>query len=146
MISIVEATQAHLQEYLDNARRIDCEEVEAAGGKPLAVLLSTLDLSRVKVLIDANTKEVLGIGGEERLWGEVGTVWLILTNAVESRKMEFLRFSRRFLKDYFFTKYRYIINSVYKRNDLHMAWLSWLGAEWVQETRQFSTFLLERKE
>lgn len=146
MIKIVDATDQILQEYLRNARRIDLEEVEAASGKPLESQLPTLDLSQVKALIDANTKEVLGIGGEERLWGEVGTIWLILTNAIESRKIEFLRFSRRFLKDYLFKKYRYITNTVYKKNALHIAWLTWLGAEWVKETDQFSTFIIERKE
>lgn len=146
MINIVDATPELLQGYLRNARRIDLEEVEAASGKPLESHLPTLDLTRVKVLIDAKTKEVLGIGGEERLYGEVGSVWLLFTYAVEDRKIEFLRFSRRTLKDYLFKKYRYIINTVYKRNELHMSWLTWLGAKWVKETDQFSTFLLERKE
>lgn len=147
MIKVVPATIDHIFEFVDNARKIDIEEVEVASGKPFNSHLPSLllSLSRVQTVVDGNTGEVLGIGGVEPTNNaRVGTIWLLMTHAVETRKIEFLRFSRQYLKK-LLDDYECLVNVVYNKNKLHMSWLSWLGAEWVEQNELFSMFILTRK-
>ena len=148
MMKVIQATEDHFREFLLNARPIDLEEVEAGSGEPFESHISSLvpNIHNIKTLIDAETGEVLGIGGLEDLGSPtVGGIWLLMTKAIETRKIEFLRFSKKFLKEVF-AHYKYLTNAVYKRNKLHIDWLTWIGVKWVKETEDFSIFILERKE
>lgn len=147
MIKVVPATIDHIFEFTDNARKIDIEEVEVASGKPFDSHLPSLLLSidKVHAVIDEETGEVLGIGGIEPTRNlTVGAIWLLMTNTVESRKIEFLRFSRRYLKT-LLADYECLMNVVYNKNKLHVSWLNWLGAEWVEQNELFSMFIITRK-
>lgn len=147
MITVVPATIDHIFEFADNARRIDIEEVEVASGKPFDSHLPSLlfSINKVQTVIDDETGEVLGIGGIEPTRNlTVGAIWLLMTNTVESRKIEFLRFSRRYLKT-LLADYECLMNVVYNKNKLHVSWLNWLGAEWVEQNELFSMFIITRK-
>lgn len=116
-----------------------------ASGEPLEAhlpyFLSNLD--EVQAVTDDVTGDVLGIAGvvDNPENPGVGIIWLLMTHKVEMRKMEFLRFSRRYLKE-LFEMWRGLTNIVYKRNKLHIDWLNWLGAEWIEENQEFSRFLI----
>lgn len=147
MIKVVPATVDHIFEFADNARKIDIEEVEVASGKSFDLLLPSLLLSinKVQAVIEDETGEVLGIGGIEPTRNlTVGAIWLLMTNAVESHKIEFLRFSRRYLKT-LLEDYECLTNVVYNKNKLHVSWLNWLGAEWIEQNKLFSMFIITRK-
>ena len=148
MMRVIQATNEHVLKYLENARQIDLEEVVAASGQPLEAHLPSLfeHIDSVKALIDENTGEVLGIGGvDPTRIPNIGTIWLLLSNSIEGRRIEFLRFSKRFLR-VLFKDFDVLTNCVYKRNKLHIDWLNWLGAEWIGHTKDFSIFVLRRKE
>lgn len=150
MITVVNATVDHVLDFMDNVRPIDAEEVLVASGETLESHLSYFleNIHEVKALVDGEV--VLGIAGVQDNPNNpgVGIIWMLMTHEVESRKMEFLRFSRRYLKDELFTVWRGLVNVVYKRNKLHVDWLNWLGAEWIEERENFSMFLIspQRKE
>lgn len=147
MIKVIPATIEHIFEFQDNARSIDIEEVEVASGESFNSLLPSLiySIDKVQAVIDTETGEVLGIGGIEPTRNlRVGAIWLLMTNAVESRKVEFLRFSRKYLKT-LLEDYDCLMNVVYNKNKLHVSWLNWLGAEWVEQNELFSMFIITRK-
>jgi hypothetical protein len=147
MIKVIPATIEHIFEFQDNARSIDIEEVEVASGESFNSLLPSLiySIDKVQAVIDIETGEVLGIGGIEPTRNlSVGAIWLLMTNAVESRKVEFLRFSRKYLKT-LLEDCECLMNVVYNKNKLHVSWLNWLGAEWVEQNELFSMFIITRK-
>ena len=139
---VTNATRKQLLEFYENARQIDLEEVEQASGEPFEHHLPALLNSKVKCLVSEDGT-VIGIGDIEHYTDDMGIVWLLLTNAVEDRKIEFLKWSRRALRGH--SKYKYLVNAVYMKNQMHVEWLNWLGAEWVYHNNDFSVFRLTVK-
>lgn len=136
-IKVLKATIGNLVDFYTNARGADLEEVQEATGIPFSYQpLSSLE--NLQVVVDGVTGEVLGIGGIQD-----HCIWLLMTYAVEDRKIEFLRFSKRYLRELLNT-HVYLYNRVYMKNKLHMDWLNWLGAEWLDTDNKFSTFILKK--
>lgn len=80
--------------------------------------------------------------------GFVGTtVWMLCTNAVEKKPIGFLRETRRLLKEVL-KVVPYLENYVWLGNDLHVKWLTWLGAEFGDTTPDgmFQHFKFKGKE
>lgn len=139
MMKLVDTTIGHLIEFRRTVREIDLEEIEQVSGRGFDDLLVGT-LAGCETLVD-ESGTVLGIGGIE---GN-NVIWLVTTTAIESRRIEFLRFSRRYLNELLKT-YEYLTNVVYLRNQMHVDWLTWLGAEWLDTEGDFSLFVLKRKE
>lgn len=145
MIEVVPAKLKHIFAFLKDIRSEDIEEVEVAAGKPFMRQLPYFltNFHRLRAVVDGET--VLGIGGIESTYVKgTGVIWLLMTYAVETRKVAFLRFSRRYLKE-LLTQYNLLTNAVYLKNTLHVNWLTWLGAEWVEKTKRFAVFVLRKR-
>lgn len=150
MITVSKATDEDLASFYLNIRPMDEQEVLVVSGKPIEAQLADLYARQPEVIkCDGH---ILGIGGYYRYpldWGMMsqGVVgWMLLTNAVERHKLEFLRWSKRYVDDLLKT-YPYIMNSVYKENKLHVAYLKFLGATFRQDPfrSDILNFTIERR-
>ena len=144
MIKTRKATIGDLMEFYQNARAVDLKEVEVATGlmfgeQPLSLLHGT------QALIIEPSGEVLGIAGMDFFGSKEAAIWLLMTNAVERHKMEFLRWSKRYLEEHIFKRGIKVYNEVYAKNARHVTWLNWLGAEWVHEDDTRMTFILRKR-
>lgn len=140
MIKLVATTFGHLLEFRKNVRPIDLEEIEAATGCKLENQPLT-NLVGCQTLLDA-AGTVLGIGAVEP---DQHLIWLVTTKAIETKKIEFLRFSKKYLAELLLV-HQYLGNVAYIKNQLHIDWLTWLGAKWYTQEGDFALFILERKE
>ena len=147
MITIKQgATQEDILAFIANIRPMDREEVETASGLPFSVHSQELFNHLEKIHVVYHNATLIGIGGLHRIEERKALIWLLLTSDVEKIKMKFLRFSKRYLKN-LFADFDVLFNYVYLKNKLHVDWLTWLGATWVETKEGFSGFLLEsRKE
>ncbi len=142
MISVVKLTIGHLEEFLKNAREIDLEEVRVASGKHFRE--QPLSLLYASYAIVHDRGGVLGIAGLDYLGNRTGAIWLLMTKAVERHPVEFLRWSKRYLEETLFESCDTLTNVVYAQNQLHIAWLDWLGAKWLGEAQGGRMFVLEK--
>lgn len=151
MITIDTATVDDILDFADNIRPMDAEEVEFVSGKPfndhLGFLLTHVDDVRV---IKCNGV-LLGIGNwyhEQLDWGlySPGVIgWMLMTNAVEDHKIEFLRWSKEIVKK-LLEVYPAITNTLYAKNTLHIKYLNFLGATMYPDPfrKDLLHFIIER--
>lgn len=128
MIEIVPARATHLRRLAAVMRQADRDEVMARSGKtPLAALMASYRGSREcwVVLIDGKPEVIFGIGDINVLAG-IASPWLLGSDAVWSHKKEFLRGSRRWLRQ-LSSRYLLLVNVVDCRNCASIRWLGWLG-------------------
>ena len=151
MIIIDTATVNDILEFSKNIRSMDAKEVEFVSGKPFKDHLGFL-LTHVEDVMTIKCDGVLlGIGNwyKEKLdWGiySKGVIgWMLLTNAVEDHKIEFLRWSKELVKT-LLKAYPSITNVVDSRNLLHVKYLDFLGAKvWEDPFRKdIWHFIIER--
>lgn len=151
MIIIDTATVNDILEFSKNIRSMDAKEVEFVSGKPFKDHLGFL-LTHVEDVMTIKCDGVLlGIGNwyQERLdWGlySKGVIgWMLLTNAVEDHKIEFLRWSKDLVKT-LLVAYPAITNVVYAKNELHIKYLKFLGAEFWEDPfrKDLWHFIIER--
>lgn len=151
MITIDTATADDILNFAENIRPMDGKEVEVVSGKPFKEHLPFLMLHLEDVRAIKCDGVLLGIGNwyQEQLdWGlyskdVVG--WMLLTNAVEDHKIEFLRWSKDIVKT-LLERYPAITNTVYAENKLHIKYLKFLGAKfWGDPFRtDIWHFIIER--
>lgn len=152
MITIDNATEEDIFEFSENIRPMDEKEVEVVSGKTLKEHLGFLlaHLEDVRVLKCDGV--LLGIGNWYQYmmdWGiySDGVIgWLLLTNAVEDHKIEFLRGSKGIVKD-LLSAYPYITNTLYAKNELHVKYLDFLGASFWEDPfrKDIWHFIIERR-
>lgn len=148
MIRVTKATGHDILEFSKNIRAMDKEEVEKATGHAVALsLLQLFDEPWVQA-IRSQDGTLLGLGGvvpEPMKDGKGVRGWMLLTKAVETHKIEFLRWSKSYVRGVL-NQHKYIYNDVYKYNDLHVDYLQWLGAKFVPHPYRddFYSFVIER--
>ena len=151
MITIDTATEKDILEFSKNIRKMDAKEVEFVSGKPFKDHLGFL-MTHVEDVRTIKCDEVLlGIGNwyQEQLdWGLYSPYvigWMLLTNAVEDHKIEFLRWSKELVKT-LLEDYPSITNVVDSRNLLHVQYLDFLGAEFFEDPfrKDIWHFIIER--
>ena len=151
MITIDTATEKDILEFSKNIRKMDAKEVEFVSGKPFKDHLGFL-MTHVEDVRTIKCDEVLlGIGNwyQEQLdWGLYSPYvigWMLLTNAVEDHKIEFLRWSKELVKT-LLESYPSITNVVDSRNLLHVQYLDFLGAEFFEDPfrKDIWHFIIER--
>ena len=150
MITVTKATAKDIVSFVKNIRSMDAEETFMVSGKPIETRLAELYAEEPKV-IKCNDV-IIGIGGVKpepvdwNLKAHWCLGWMLLTNEVEKHKIEFLKWSKRYvegvLKDYSF-----IYNHVYAKNKLHIEYLKFLGAEFYPDyfRKDLLTFVIERR-
>lgn len=143
MITLKQATVEDIVLFIETARTMDKAEVIQSSGKPIEFHIRTLVEKKPLGIWSGN--DLLGIGGVEpdKENGAIG--WMLLTTKVYDHKIEFLRWSKRYVKE-LLKKYRRIYNYVYILNFWHIDYLKWLGAIFVDTGKHdnFMRFTLER--
>lgn len=143
MITLKQATVEDIVQFIETARTMDKAEVIQSSGKPIEFHIRTLVEKKPLGIWSGN--DLLGIGGVEpdKENGAIG--WMLLTTKVYDHKIEFLRWSKRYVKE-LLKKYRRIYNYVYILNFWHIDYLKWLGAVFVDTGNHdnFMLFTLER--
>ena len=142
MITVSKATIYDLMLFIKNIRPMDAEEVKKTTGKSIAHHFTDLmSLPNVHVIKSRNG-DLLGIGGW--LGGEEIRGWMLLTTAVENHKIEFLRWSKKFVND-LLKDHKKIYNQVYRKNKLRIDYLTYLGAAFYIIDKDFYYFEIERR-
>lgn len=152
MITIDTATEKDIWDFAKNIRPMDNEEVKAVSGKPFDEHLIFLITHVEDVRVIKCDGVLLGIGNwyQEQLdWGlySKGVIgWMLLTNAVEDHKIEFLRWSKDLVKT-LLEAHPAITNVVYAKNELHIKYLKFLGAEFWEDPfrKDLWHFIIERR-
>lgn len=151
MITIDTATYKDIWDFAKNIRPMDDKEVEFVSGKPFKEHLTFLLMHVEDVRVIKCNGVILGIGNwyHEMLdWGlySPGVIgWMLLTNAVEDHKIEFLRWSKKIVKT-LLEEYPAITNVVDSRNTLHVKYLDFLGASFWEDPfrKDLWHFIIER--
>ena len=151
MIILDTATVNDILEFSKNIRPMDAKEVEFVSGKPFKEHMPFLMMHVEDVRVIKCDGVLLGIGNwyQEHLdWGiyskwVVG--WMLLTNAVEDHKIEFLRWSKDLVKT-LLEAYPAITNVLYAKNELHVKYLDFLGAKFWEDPfrKDILHFIIER--
>lgn len=146
MIKYVEDVTPEMVDYfILNIRDMDNKEVFEATGCYIDGLRDFLidNVANTQALIDTDDGELLAIGGTEGV-GCVCFAWMLFTRHIENRKIKFLRYSKTFIeKIKLKEKYTIISNRVYAKNTLHIAWLEWMGAEFINKDDDFWLFIID---
>lgn len=151
MITIDTATVDDIWDFAENIRKMDDEEVKFVSGKSFKEQMLFLITHVEDVRVIKCDGGLLGIGNwyQEQLdWGlySKGVIgWMLLTNAVEDHKIEFLRWSKDLVKT-LLEAYPAITNVVYAKNELHIKYLKFLGAEFWEDPfrKDLWHFIIER--
>jgi hypothetical protein len=131
-----------LLDFMATARELDLFEASKSGGEPFCDrTIEEMADTCPHAIIDQKTQEVYGIGGIVPRDEEAAFIWLLCTDMVEKKPLKFLRFCRDTLGE-LLRLYPVLCNSAWKGNELHLKWLSWLGAEWIAEDKEFKTFII----
>lgn len=150
MITVTKATYEDIKEFSKNIRPMDAEEVKVVSGLPLSVQLMDIYEQDTKAI--KRDGVLLGIGGYHHDFidnkgtlsdGVIG--WMLLTNEVENHKFEFLRWSKKYVDD-LLKEVPFIMNTVYKKNKLHLSYLKFLGAKFTKNPidDNMLVFIIER--
>lgn len=127
-ISIVKATEQHIDDIAPRMREDDAREVWAMQYMtPSQALARSLWLSDYTFagLVDGRAEVMWGVGSLSPVFG-VGMPWLLGTDAVIEHKRVFLRGSRQWI-DIMLSRYEELTNFVDDRNEVTKKWLQWLG-------------------
>lgn len=151
MIRLERATEKDIKEFAKNIRKMDAEEVKFVSGMPFEEHLPFLMMHLKDVRVIKCDGVLLGIGNwyqEQLAWGlySPGVIgWMLLTNAVEDHKIEFLRWSKNIVK-MLLDAYPAITNVVDSRNSLHVKYLDFLGASFWEDPfrKDLWHFIIER--
>lgn len=151
MILLEKATKDDIFEFYKNMRDMDAKEVEVVSGRSFEEHIGYLLKNLKHVMTIRCDGVLLGIGNwyQERLdfglYSEGVIGWMLLTNAVEDHKIEFLRWSKRLVKT-LLEAYPSITNTLYVENKLHIKYLKFLGAKfWGDPFRtDILHFIIER--
>lgn len=134
---IEKMTVKHLMEFYQNVRKEDLEEIRVSSGADFQDHPLESFVGQCALLDDDGT--VLGMGGVDD-----HIIWLVTTKAIETRKVKFLRFSKQYLKE-LLEKHGFLMNAAWGKNKLHIDWLTWLGAEWIDSQGDLKIFKLSNK-
>lgn len=121
----------------DFMREEDQDECRASGHVPV----EALSLSHEKAIVsytlltphEGHPAAIIGVG-ESSLGPQFGSIWMLGTDAIRKHKFTFLRNCKPFLQElYAETGMECFYNYTYADNQLHHAWLRWLGFKFIRE-------------
>ena len=145
-IELIPATTELLQSFVPQIRPLDREEVEITSGDTWEEHSKELFVHKEEANMIVYKGKILGVLGIRKLEPvTVGLAWMLLTPHVEEHQMLFLRWSKAELKNVI-RPYEFLTNLVYLKNTLHINWLNWLGAEWLETSDpDFGVFRLRKE-
>jgi hypothetical protein len=125
-----------IEHVATNMRKEDIEECEAGGLSPFGALAMSIENSIVaKVLVAPDTGKagaILGVcHGFSPSWG---AIWLLGTDDIKRHRLTFCRQSRRTLPLLYEESGKEVFyNYTYVGNEVHHAWLRWLGFTFIRK-------------
>lgn len=119
----------YLTDFMNNARSLDLKEAELMQDTPFTEMLLK-EVEDADVLINERN-EVMAIGGINFGYTKP-VVWMLCTHRVEQNPVEFLRWTKRYLKN-LMPRISNLWNVAWLGNPLHIKWLTWMGARWYED-------------
>lgn len=126
MLELRDATEADVEALVPNLRATDLAEVAAGTGRaPREVLADGVRLGgALAVVVNGELVAIAGCHAEPE--NGIGCPWMLGTDGVERHAFEFLRASRRVVRDWC-RRYGYLLNFVHADHEVSIRWLQWLG-------------------
>lgn len=120
-----------------NLRQEDVEEVEALGSSAFAALRRGYCSSDpCRTLLDDKDVPIAMVGIVKTHNPQLGGIWLLGTQGIETNTYKFLKYSRPALDSLFQdSTYEGFYNYAYSENHLHHKWLKWLGFTFLREVQ-----------
>lgn len=119
----------YLADFMYNARSLDLKEAELMQDTPFTEMLLK-EVEDADVLVNEHN-EVVAIGGINFGYTKP-VVWMLCTHRVEQNPIEFLRWTKGYLKN-LMPYVSNLWNVAWLGNPLHIKWLSWMGARWYED-------------
>lgn len=141
-ISIVPTTIRHLAELYRNIRPEDVAECLLSDDRGNVLddtieLLTSVGTNSLIYTDEKGKKILLGIGSAYD-----NTLWFIGTKAVEKHSIAFLRYMKELIPCLLDT-YKILGNKVWNKNYLHIRWLKWMGAKFIDSDENFLYFVFD---
>ena len=145
-IKLIPATVDLLKLFIPQIRPLDREEVEITSGDTWEEHSKELFNHKEEANMIMYKGKILGVLGIRKLEPvTVGLAWMLLTPHVEEHYITFLKWSKKELNNVM-KPYEFLTNLVYLKNTLHVNWLNWLGAEWLETSdSDFGVFRLRKE-
>lgn len=126
------ATEEDIDYVAPRLRRADREEVWASGSFLPEEALRTSYRASDPCFAFITEKGPQSLFGVAPVTDNVGAIWLLGTDEIDTNPIAFLRWSRRFLP-FLIQPYDMVCNLVYAGNTVHIKWLRWLGFVFLRE-------------
>tara|TARA_R100001509_G_scaffold74845_2_gene41854 strand:+ start:2182 stop:2637 length:456 start_codon:yes stop_codon:yes gene_type:complete len=126
------ATEQDLDSMSTRLREADKKEVEASGGYQPEEALRLSYESSDTCFAFGSPEDVWAMFGVTTMFDNVGAIWLLGTDAIDTNPIAFLRWSRRFLP-FLLEPYDMVCNLVHAENTVHIKWLRWLGFAFIRK-------------
>jgi len=128
------ATEDDVVQMAPRLRQADKDEVWASGGYLPEDALRASYSSSQPCFAFRGPSGPQALFGIAPISGNVGAIWLLGTDAIDTNPITFLRWSRRFLP-FLIQPYDMVCNLVYAGNTVHIKWLRWLGFVFLREVK-----------
>src|SRR6056300_1694037 len=127
------ATDEDVFDVVSRLRPCDVEECVAFTGLTPLEYISRVgyDPDNTYVIFNADGDNV-ALGGVSHTDDQCALIWLIATPLIENHSIEFLKYSRAFIKE-ITQGIPLVYNWVYAKNDVHIKWLKWCGFTFIKE-------------
>lgn len=119
----------YLTDFMNNARSLDLKEAELMQDTPFTEMLLK-EVEDADVLVNEHN-EVVAIG-DINFGYTKPVVWMLCTHRVEQNPIEFLRWTKSYLKS-LMPYVSNLWNVAWLGNPLHIKWLTWMGARWYED-------------
>ncbi len=135
---IVPAGRVYANQLAPHLRVTDKVEIWAASGmKPLEALLDSIEVSDDDMCWAATLNKLpVAMFGANRLFEEVGGIWLLASPAIYTNKMDFMRKCKTHL-EIMHDRYKFLTNFIDARNLPTQRWLPRLGFRPCQSVDKF---------
>lgn len=126
-----------VEDVVSRLRPEDIEECFAMQGVHPAEFFSMYGYDRDNTYVIYNRDgDNVALGGTVGHGNGLGQIWMIATPLLENHPVEFLRYSKAFIKET--TKeYSVLFNWVSEANPVHIKWLQWCGFTFIKRHEQF---------
>lgn len=130
---VVTAHPRHIDYIAENMRKEDIKEVSCFSGTPRDALVNALAQDDATMTVLCPNDIPYAMFGAGSFNGE-SYIWMLGTNDIVKHKFEFLKRCREWVWG-LVGIYEKVYNYVHEDNELAIKWLSWCGAEFIQQVK-----------
>lgn len=130
------ANNKDIKDVVSRLRSCDTEECWAMFGMdPASFFDRFADYKNTYVIFNSEGINV-ALAGVTPLDNQTGMIWMVATDDLERHSMEFLKYSRAFIKEVG-GHYQILFNWVHAKNEVHLKWLRWCGFTFINRHERF---------